>query len=135
VGQARWDSLSPSTEKLREVQSPQAYAITDFIEPAANNQDLALAVSLSSAASRLCSFGRKFRGAGLGKHTQPGVDGALRDSTGTPASRLHHTKGTIGNLELMLCAPALYLLRSNSLVRAHDAINDMTLAQLRTGIL
>ena len=29
--------------------------------------------------------------------------------------------------ELMLCAPVLYLPRTNSLVRAHDAINGMTL--------
>jgi hypothetical protein len=36
----------------REVQSPQAHAIADFIE-----------VGNGSAASRLCSFGRKFRGA------------------------------------------------------------------------
>jgi hypothetical protein len=35
----------------------------------------------------------------------------------------------------MLCAPAFYSLRINSLVRTNDAINGMTLEQLRTGIL
>src|SRR5258708_2828770 len=35
----------------------------------------------------------------------------------------------------MLYAPALYSLRTNSLVRTNDAINGMTSEQLRTGIL
>ena len=35
----------------------------------------------------------------------------------------------------MLCAPVPHSLRSNSLIRTHDAINGMTLEQLRTGIL
>jgi len=35
----------------------------------------------------------------------------------------------------MLRAPILHSLRSNSPIRTHDAINGMTLKQLRTGIL
>jgi hypothetical protein len=35
----------------------------------------------------------------------------------------------------MLCAPVLYLLRPDSLIRSDDAINGMTLKQLQTGIL
>src|SRR5438045_7633702 len=35
----------------------------------------------------------------------------------------------------MLCAPIPHSLCSNSLLRTHDAINGMTLEQLRTGIL
>ena len=38
-------------------------------------------------------------------------------------------------LGLMLCAPIPHSLCSNSLLRTHDAINGMTLEQLRTGIL
>jgi hypothetical protein len=34
----------------------------------------------------------------------------------------------------MLCAPIPHSLRSDSLIRTHDAINGMTLEQLRTGI-
>jgi hypothetical protein len=36
---------------------------------------------------------------------------------------------------LMLCAPIPYALRSDGLIRTNDAINAMTLEQLRTGIL
>jgi hypothetical protein len=35
----------------------------------------------------------------------------------------------------MLCAPIPDLLRRDSLIRTNDAINGMTLEQLRTGIL
>jgi hypothetical protein len=35
----------------------------------------------------------------------------------------------------MLCAPLLYFVRANSLIRPHDAIDGMALKQLRTGIL
>jgi hypothetical protein len=34
----------------------------------------------------------------------------------------------------MLCAPIPYALRSDGLIRTNDAINAMTLEQLRTGI-
>jgi hypothetical protein len=37
--------------------------------------------------------------------------------------------------ESMFCAPILHSLGIDSLIRAHDAIDGMTLMQLRTGIL
>jgi hypothetical protein len=46
------------------------------------------------------------------------------------------TKGKlVEGLGSMLCAPISYSLRGDSLIRANNAINGMTLKQLRTGIL
>jgi len=54
---------------------------------------------------------------------------------GSVRSRNHYTAELNYELEPMLCAPIPDVLRSNSLIRADNTIDGVTLKQLSTGIL
>jgi hypothetical protein len=54
-------------------------------------------------------------------------------ATDSLAAEGHHLRGISDRA--LFCAPVLYSLRINGLIRSDDAMDDMALAQLRTGIL